>query len=300
MLLPTSLPTDDYSLLSDYLRNIETRTDLTWLVLQESGLERAVLAVAQRRDSVPKPLADEPFELQKRFKALHTYWTALAQRDDKPQSWQVAFDTVSIPPILKAQPLAMNGAGDQALLNERQQQNKIEINMTAAQQASSDLQFNYYLATRSYKVSYLRTHPPKPMGYAPVAKQPFALRSTWDKIFTDGIIEAGRSISFSQLANNDEWRPMYGSLDLQRVPWTWVQEGNEEGVFGGVTQELFDLHMAAMTERIARQTERRAVVEAWQSEIRPEREARQKEEYERMEREWKRKEEALAMGKQDL
>ena len=269
-------------------------------MLQESELKQAVLAIAQCRDSIPKPLADEPFELQKRFKALHAYWSALAQRDDKPQPWQDAFDTVLIPPLLKAQPFDLDGAVDQAQMGESQQEDKIELRMTAEQKVSSDLQFKYYLATRSYKVSYLRAHPPKPMGFAPVAKQPRALHSTWDKIFTDGIIEAGRSIAFSKVANNDEWRPIYGSLALQRVPWTWVQEGNEEGVFGGVTQEVWDLHMTYTTARSAHQNERRAKVKVWQDEVRPEREAKQKEEYERKESERKRKQDALALEKQDL
>lgn len=297
--LPTTLPTDNYSLLSDYLRNIETRQDLTWLILEESKLDKAVMAVSQRRDSVQKPLVDEPFDLQKRFKALNLHWATLAQHDDRPQSWQDAFDTVLIPPLLKAQPLDVNGAVDQALMGKPQLKESItEIVMTPEQHVSSELQFKYYLGTRSYKVSYLRSHPPRPMGYAPVAKQPFALRNSWDKVFTDGIIEAGRSIAFSQLANNDEWRPIYGSLDLQRVPWTWVQPGNEEGVFGGVTEEMSDLWMVSIDERRARQVEREARVKAWQDEVRPEREARQKEEYEMLEK--KRKEEALGQEKQDL
>jgi len=291
------LPTDDYTLLSDYLRNIETRTDLTWLILQESKLENAISAVAQRRDSVIRPRAEEPFELQQRFEALNLHWSTLAQRDDRPQPWQGAFDTVLIPPLLKAQPFDTNGAVDQAVLDERQQQdNLIPIKMMPAQQVSSGIQFKYYLATRSYKVSYLRAHPPRPMGYAPVAKQPFALRSTWDKIFTDGIVEAGRSIAYSQLAGNDEWRPIYGSLFLQRVPYTWVQPGNEQGIFGGVTEEISDMWMADMDERRARQVEREEKVKAWQDEVRPEREAKQKEEFERMERERKKQ----LLEKQDL
>ena len=134
------------------------------------------------------------------------------------------------------------------------------------------------------------------MGFAPVAKQPFALRNSWDKIFTDGIIEAGRSIAFSQLDNNDEWRPIYGSLDLQRVPWSWIQPGNEEGVYGGVTEEMSNLWMADMDERRARQVEREEKVKAWQDEVRPEREAKQKEAFERMERERKKQ----LLEKQDL
>jgi len=297
------LPTDDYSLLSDYLRNIETRTDLTWLVLEESTINNAVSAVARCQDSVITPRADEPFQLQKRFKALSAHWAAIARRDDKPQPWQAAFDTVVIPPLLKAQHFDRNGAVDQAMISERQQElnqqdDKTAIRMTPEQQVSSDIQFKYYLRTRSYKVSYFRLHPPKPIGFVPAAKQPFAISNAWDKIFTDGIIEAGRSVAFSQLADNDEWLPLYGSLILQHVPWSWVQEGNEEGICGGATEEMSELWMADMDARKARQEERKAKVEAWQDEVRPEREAKRKEEFKRLERE--RKEQALAREKQDL
>lgn len=287
ILLPTSLPGDDYELCSALLRNLETRTDLTWLALHESGIKQSVMAVAQRSDSPHSPVAEEPFDLQPRFKQLNKYWRELESQPYLPQRWEPTFDTQLLPPLLKAQPLVLNEANPDELITDQEQQdiNSLNLILTPEQQLTAAREFEHYLATRAHKVSYLKAHPPPPMAFAPVAKQPLAVRTTWDKLLENGNIEPGESVSSNRLADEREWRPIYRSLLTEDVPSGWVQPGKEDAV-AGLTANEWDVRLQQIEDRAQRREERGARVTAWQDEVRPARQAKEKEEFERMQKEW--------------
>jgi len=285
ILLPTSLPEDtDYELCSLFLRSLKTRTDLTWLVLDESDIKQVIMAIAQRRDSPRMPMAEEPFDLQARFKALHKYWDDLERLPDHPQRWESSYDTQLLPPLLKAQPLSSNH--DELLSEEEQQQQQQQQNtlahlLTPEQELLASTNFKYYLTTRAHKVSYLKLHPPQPMAFAPIAKQPHALRETWDNVFPDGKVEAGRAIAANKLTDEQTWQPIYRKLDTERIPYDWMAPGEAEDSIMGLTQEQWDAQTVVSDARWKRLEERRAKVKDWQDEVRPAKEAKVREEMER-------------------
>lgn len=284
-LLPTSLPNDtNYSLCSSFLRNLETRTDLTWLVLDESDIKQAIMAIAQRSDSPRRPMAEEPFDLQARFKALHKHWYDLERLPDHPQRWELVYDTQLLPPLLKAAPLSSDQDGllaEDGEQQQQQQQNTSSHLLTPEQKLAADAIFKYYLTTRAHKISYLKLHPPQPMAFAPVAKQPHALRTTWEDVLPDGKIEAGRTVAPNKLTDEQTWRPLYRKLDTEDIPYDWVAPGEARDMIMGLTQEEWDAHTVVTDARLKRLEERRARVKAWQDEVRPEREEREREEVER-------------------
>jgi hypothetical protein len=286
-LLPTSLPDTDYELCSTFLRSLETREDLTFLVIYESDIRSGVNAIASRYDSPSNPMAEEPFELQARFKALSQHWGDIEQAPNVPHKWESTWDTAKLPPLLKAQPLVVNGVD-----GDFQRQGGFKLEFTPEQEVAATKIFNHYNSTRSYK-----EHPPKPLGWAPVAKQPFALHSAWEDLFPDGNIEAGRSIPDHKLAGNDAWRPIYGSLMLESVPWTWVQPGREEAEYGGLTTAEWEDWNADWDEKNRKREERAAKIKAWQDEVRPAREARERENFEKIQKE---REEVELARKRDL
>jgi len=243
------------------------------------------MAVANRRDSPRSPVAEEPFDLQARFRALDKHWSGLERVPDVPQRWEPAYDTQLVPPLLKAQPLAGNDAtADSWTSGGDKQDSTSKLVLNPEQELAADNKFKYYLATRAHKVSYLKEHPPQPIGFAPVAKQPLALHMTWETLFDDGKVEAGRPVSFNRLADDQAWRPIYRLLDTERIPFDWEQPGKEDTIMG-LSQEEWDAHMLESDARMKAREERSVKVTAWRDEVRPAREAKEQEEFERIQRE---------------
>ncbi|GAD98933.1 hypothetical protein NECHADRAFT_52057 [Paecilomyces variotii No. 5] len=215
--LPTSLPDDDYALCSHYLRSLETRTDISWLVLEETGIDRTISAISSRGRSWRNPIPDEPFSLHERFTKLHQHWWALQLDPGKPERWEKWFDETYLPPLLKSKPL-----------ENAQDSQPFQIQFTPDQQAEADAKFAKYLRERERKVSYLKIHPPKPLGFVPVSRDSGASQRAWGSLFSDGVVEAGRSISFGSLTENPTFKPIYGSLGLELVPFSWVSPADKD------------------------------------------------------------------------
>jgi len=114
------------------------------------------------------------------------------------------------------------------------------------------------------------------MAFAPIAKQPHALRETWDNVFPDGKVEAGRPIAANKLTDEQTWRPIYRKLDTERIPYDWVAPGEAEDSIMGVAKEEWDAHTLVSDARSKRLEGRRAKVRDWQDEVRPEREERER------------------------
>lgn len=217
--LPTSLPDDDYALCSSYLRSLETRTDISWLILEETGIDQTVSAISNR-GSRRKPIPDEPFSLHERFKELDRHWQALQLGPGRPERWEKWFDETYLPPLLKSKPL-----------EGTQDSEPFRIQFTPEQQADADAQFAKYLKDRERKVSYFKVHPPRPLGFAPVSSgdnDDGRLRRAWGTLFSDGVIEAGRSISSGLFTQNPTFRPIYGSLATELVPFGWVSPAEKD------------------------------------------------------------------------
>lgn len=80
--LPTSLPEeDDYEFLSRLLRSLETRDDISWTTLHETGAERTIMAIANRR----RYFAAEPFGLTARLRSCTSTGTVSSARRASPR-----------------------------------------------------------------------------------------------------------------------------------------------------------------------------------------------------------------------
>ncbi|GKT50841.1 uncharacterized protein ColSpa_11022 [Colletotrichum spaethianum] len=209
-MLPTSLPDDDYDMYSAMLRSLETRSDLTWLVVQETGIDKTVMAIANR-GGYHSPIPEEPHDLHERAKRLHRHWFTLASAKDKPDRWEARFDTTSLPPLVSGR---ATGSG--------QNTDPTTMDLTVEQKEAADTKYRAYRQRRDRAVSYLKDHPPKPMAWSPIQTEPESTRGAWETIFSDGIVQAGRKVVASKLAKNPMFKPIYRDLLTERVPYDWV------------------------------------------------------------------------------
>lgn len=89
--MPTSLPDeDDYEFLSKPVRSLETRDDISWTTLDETGVARTVGAIAGRARA---DFAPELFGLTGRLEKLHSHWYKLERKEGKPEKWEVEHDS---------------------------------------------------------------------------------------------------------------------------------------------------------------------------------------------------------------
>ncbi|KZL84774.1 hypothetical protein CI238_10186 [Colletotrichum incanum] len=209
-MLPTSLPDDDHDMYSAMLRSLETRTDLTWLVIQETGVDKTIMAIANR-GGYHSPIPEEPHDLHVRTERLHHHWSTLASANDKPDRWEARFDTTSLPPLVSGH---ASGPGQNA--------DATNLDMTSEQKMAADMKYRAYRKRRDRAVSYLKDHPPKPMAWFPIQKEPEITRSAWETIFNDGIVQAGRKVLGSKLAGNPMFKPVYRDLITEHIPYDWV------------------------------------------------------------------------------
>ncbi|KAK2001918.1 hypothetical protein LX36DRAFT_652801 [Colletotrichum falcatum] len=209
-MLPTSLPDDDYDMYSAMLSSLETRTDLTWLVVQETGIDKTVTAIANR-GGYHSPIPEEPHDLHGRAGKLHHHWSTLASAKDKPDRWDTRFDTASLLPLVSRHTPGSGSTVDSS-----------NLDLTVEQRLAADAKYRAYRKRRDRAVSYLKSHPPKPMAWVPVQTGPETSRSVWETLFDDGIVQAGRKVMGGKLAGNPMFKPVYRDLITERVPYDWV------------------------------------------------------------------------------
>ncbi|KAH0441181.1 hypothetical protein CcaCcLH18_02091 [Colletotrichum camelliae] len=210
-LLPTSLPDDDYDTYSAMLRSLEGREDLTWLVIQETRIDQTVSAIANR-GGYHSPIPEEPYDLHERAKRLHDHWWKLTLAKDKPERWEVRFDTTYLPSLLTAQAL---DSGERA--------KGFKLDLTPAQKAEAGEKYKTYRKRRDRAVSYLKKNPPKPMAWVPIQTDVEEVRrGIWETIFSEGIVRAGSKVLGKQMAANPLFKPVYRDLVTERIPYGWV------------------------------------------------------------------------------
>ncbi|KAI8712561.1 hypothetical protein NCS52_01354600 [Fusarium sp. LHS14.1] len=193
-LVPTSLPGDDYALCSKLLRSLETRRDLTWLVLDETGTRDTVQAIG-RRGTPREPIPEEPFDLSQRAKTLAAHWTALAKLPECPKKWEAAFSTQHQPPLITEE---------------------FKVELDPEQTADLEKEYTEWRTRRDEKAAYLKYNPPHPTGYVQATRDQVPVDETWELL--PWVIFEGAA---SPNDGSRRWLPIYTSLLSQRVPFGW-------------------------------------------------------------------------------
>ncbi|KAF4984700.1 hypothetical protein FZEAL_140 [Fusarium zealandicum] len=195
LMVPTSLPGDDYALCSTLLRSLETRQDLSWLVLRETGVQDTIQVIA-RRGGIRTPIPDEPFGLHERAKTLDRHWHTLERNPAKPREWEAEFSSQRQPPLIR---------DEDALV------------LSLTQVSEAETMYRQWRTDRDWKVSYLKRHPPVPTGYVRVTRNQVHSDETWRMLPTVNSPDDGTS-------QHDTCKllPIYASLVSQRVPLNWV------------------------------------------------------------------------------
>ncbi|KAK5998383.1 hypothetical protein PT974_00762 [Cladobotryum mycophilum] len=200
-LWPASLPDDDFRIISCMLQSLETRTDMTWLALEETEM-RTVMETLYLRRRHRRRLPREPFHIRSRIRVLHKHWENLILRGERPQRNDPAFDTKRVPPLISL----MHPLGPEPF-------------QPTAEQAKerADL-YNEYRTVRDFTVEYYRHHPIQPMGYFPWPHAP--------RMFSDTFTEGSPRFTLEKLEGNRHFLPYYPSIEFamqdrlltQRIP----------------------------------------------------------------------------------
>lgn len=188
-LVPTSLPGDDYHLCSKLLRSLETRRDLTWLVLRETDIRDTISAIA-RRGGRRAPIPSEPHDIHSRAKALERHWSALEKCHTKLREWEPKYATQSQPPILDEK----DGSA---------------LELSDEQAAQAEMEYREWRSDRDRKVSYLKTNPPEPATFVPVERRDIQTDETWNILPPSDSQHGMRLLPV--------WTPIF----FQEVPLDW-------------------------------------------------------------------------------
>ncbi|KAF2812930.1 uncharacterized protein BDZ99DRAFT_381631 [Mytilinidion resinicola] len=256
-LTPTTLPEDDYQLFSDLLRSLETRTDLSWRVYEETEIRNPIMYACNR-----KPIPDEPFDISKRVDALHKYWDGLAILPDKPGRWEDASDTTFIPPKLRGRQIS---DGEGGASSQVQDHATYRLTLTPEQDAEATRVYKKWRENRDSKVSYLKLHPPTPIAWVPVSGSNTGASNAWNEVFPNGDIGAGRHVASSKLVGNKKWKPIFRSLMTETIPFSWVDPALPEVDWEKELKESTEQYERSK-ERRARQSEYQQVLKAKLSE----------------------------------
>ncbi|KAK1765246.1 hypothetical protein QBC33DRAFT_561067 [Phialemonium atrogriseum] len=225
-LIPTTLPEDDYQLYSDLLRSLEARTDISWRVYEETNIGKTIMAAANRRG----PIANEPFFIGDRIKALHKHWHALELTSDRPERWESASDTMFLNPIIQGRALGGGGkhldAAQQTSMSDSAS-GHFKLTLSPEQEVEATSIYTKWRRKRDHRVSYLKLHPPQPVAWVPVSRSDVGARNAWGTLFDDGTVSAGRRVSYSRLVGNKEWKPIFSSMDWAYVPHDWAAPGEQ-------------------------------------------------------------------------
>ncbi|CAF3435142.1 hypothetical protein SNK03_007406 [Fusarium graminearum] len=189
LMVPTSLPGDDYNLCSKLLRSLETRRDLTWLVLRETDIRDTVSAIA-RRGGRRAPIPDEPHDLHSRVKALERHWSALEKCHTKLREWEPKYATQPQPPLLEGQ-------------------EAYDLELNDEQATHAEIEYREWRSDRDRKVSYLKLNPPEPSAFVPVERRDIQTDETWN------ILPTSKGHYGKRLL------PVWTPILFQEVPLDW-------------------------------------------------------------------------------
>lgn len=265
-LTPTTLPEDDYQLYSDLLRSLETRTDISWRVYDETDIRNPIMAASNRYGDGKSPMITEPFFIKERLAALYKHWDALDLSPDRPQAWETVSDTTFLKPIIQGRPLK----GGEADKHPDTQQSSMsdwtsglfELSLTPDQEAEATRIYAQWRRKRDYRASYLKLHPPRPIAWVPVSRSDVGARKAWGTLFDDWATLAGRRVPDSRLVGNKEWKPIFMSAELELVPFSWVAPGGQAR-----TEEDLEREIATMDAMNNKRAERRTKQFAYLQEL---------------------------------
>lgn len=167
------------------LRNIETRKDMTWQILEEAKAEEFVDLLIKERLSRDEDVGDSPpFLFVTRLMELKHHWQDQRATAPRPLPWESSFSTAYIKPLTK---------GDEAAAS------LAELGMTPAELTGSDEAFGEYLQRRRRVMSYLKQYPADPTGWEP------APGVTMEEAKTD----TNSSTDPEKVATSHLWIPIY-------------------------------------------------------------------------------------------
>lgn len=208
-LSPTSLPGDDFEFISHCLKSLETRTDLSWRIFDETDLRMASSVASRRRGYRDQEITEEPFSIHQRLTALSDHWQALAVLPTKPERWDKESDSTFIPPLING---LLSGDHEEASGGD----GTYNLSLTPEQSAEADKIYQKWLKTYKREASYFKDHPPKPIGWVAVPKSELSIRNGWATVLHDGAVQQSTTM---KLAVGMAYKPLYDTLQLPPVSW---------------------------------------------------------------------------------
>ena len=226
VLLPEEATDEDLWRYDQMTKSLETRGDLSWLVLEESNAAKLYNACRGREESrltdgrivskIKPRTADEQrleakYAIFRRLKRLHQYYNSLtygerelqegdsADRGEykRPNSWAPEFVEDRLPPF-KPQPDGVDETEHFVLTNLNDKEKADEL-------------YDDLMKRRNRAIAYLKIHPPKPEGWAPRRSDAWEMTSQVD-------LETGK------LHGKPEyWKPLYGSWGMEYIPTMWKE-----------------------------------------------------------------------------
>ena len=236
------------------IQSLATRTDLSWRIYEETDIRTTISSAASRGGYRHEPIADEPFSIPARVKALHKHWTELGQASVVPERWEDESDTTFLKPLLQAHSIEHD---DQIVMDGAH-----PLILTPEQASEADRVYRKWRKRYDWEASYLQDHPPRPIAWHPVAKSQVGLENAWDSVLDGDVLEAGQSVSTSKLAENKAWKPIYGSF--HNVPSDHVTPGLENEV------RDYKEELVVLRASIAKQEARRKLQDKYLKELRAE------------------------------
>jgi hypothetical protein len=206
-LIPTALPDADHGFHSMLLRSLETRTDMTWLIADETKIFGTIEHIHGRQE----PTVDEGHEFKERIGKLKQFWYELRQ-PLPPNKWEPAYYSQPLPPIIKS--------------------DKLSLPHTPEQTTQAEARLSLHLRKHARDVSRLKNNPPKPMGFAPQERSAVSSDEAWDLLYRPCELPMdprGRAIF-----NDDVYRfvPIYNDVGLETSLFIFDMSREELEAFG--------------------------------------------------------------------
>ncbi|KAL2680437.1 hypothetical protein Neosp_008038 [[Neocosmospora] mangrovei] len=221
-LLPTTLPDDDLDLCKNMLRSLETRRDLTSLVLRETSILDTIFSISRLR----KPATHELPDLQSRVVSLNNHWRLL---NANPTPLSRGYATAHSPPLM---------------------QRNYQLALTLEQAAEAELHYRLWRTNRDRKVSYLKENPPEPIRARTVTYGEIGSHAVWKALpWTPEEMEKApedRQMKFE---------PLYQPIESQAVPLDWVNPGSSPAFTTPEEERRWDVIRRRFNERKDRQVE---------------------------------------------
>lgn len=238
-LSPTSVPTDNFTLYSHLIHNLETRDDISWRIYKEIEIERNLRDAkdrshyhrdetaysAYRRKTVQLP--EEPFSIAARMAALHKHWSSDSFKANALERWDEESANVFLKPLLRGEPIEGNDQAPSGVASPiKSKAETYTLQLSEEDSAQADVIYAKWRKKYNREASYLKDHPPSPIGWFPIPQSPDGKQAVWKGLFADGKVEAGRSVSQGKLIKSNMWRPIYGSFHM--IPFDWKTPGEAE------------------------------------------------------------------------